>query len=89
MEKATNIVLAFKRRIYFSLGDKGYDHNENYYFCSKKNIRLVTPVRRFKKKEISKIKLWAKCFVDSFEGKAFYQIRADNDVYLVKLKTFF
>lgn len=89
MKNATNIALAFKKRIYFSLGDKGYDHNENYYFCSKKNIRLVTTIRRFKKKAISKIKLWAKCFVDSFESKALYQRRADNECLFSQIKNVF
>ena len=89
LEKASVSALNLRRRIRFSLGDKGYDHNENYLWCNNHKMRLVTPVRRFKKKAISKIKLWALRFVDSLKGKILYRRRADNERLFGQIKDVF
>lgn len=89
LKKAYHLSTNLKRRIYYALGDKGYDHNENYSFCNKRNIHLVTPVRRFKKKAISEIKLWALRFVDTIKGRFLYRRRADNERLFSQIKDVF
>lgn len=89
MGKVREISRNGRRRIKFSLGDKAYDINKNYFFCSRKRFKLVTPVRRFKNRREIAQKEWAKRFVDSSKGKSLYQRRADNERLFAQLKDLF
>lgn len=89
MKHMYDLALNVKRRVYFSLGDKGYDHNENYSWCFDHRMKLVTPVRRFKKKAISAVKLWAKKFIETLKGKVLYRRRADNERLFGQIKDVF
>lgn len=89
MERTAFLAEASHRNICYSLGDKGYDINKNYYFCHHRGFRLVTPVRRFKNRREIAQKEWAKKFVDSPKGKAVYQRRADNERLFAQLKDLF
>lgn len=89
LEKTYLMSTQLKRRMYYALCDKGYDHNKNYYWCNAHQMKLVTPVRRFKKKAISTIKLWTKRFVDSVKGRILYRRRADSERLLSQIKEIF
>lgn len=89
MEKAVSLSEKSKRRIKFSLGDKAYDINENYFFSKRSQFRLVTPVRRFKNRKEISLKERTKRFVDSPKGKALYGRRADNERLFAQLKNLF
>jgi len=91
MEKVSMLSEKSGRRINFSLGDKAYDINENYYFCQKQKriFRLITPVRRFKNRKEIPIKERVKRFVDSPKGKRLYQRRADNERLFAQFKDLF
>lgn len=78
-------------KIRLSLADKGYDYNNNYLWHQEKEMRLITPVRRFKGRKEHPLKEQAKCLVDSEQGKRLYYRRGDverlngqfKDVYLL------
>ena len=89
MEKAAFLAEKSERRIRCSLGDKAYDINKNYYFCRDHKFRLLTPVRRFKKRREIALKARCKRFVDTPKGKAIYQRRADNERLYAQLKDLF
>ena len=89
MEKVYDFALKEGRRIHFSLGDKGYDHNKNYAWCLNHKMKLITPVRRFKKHAISKIKQWALAFIETIKGKRLYRRRADNERLFSQMKDVF
>ena len=89
MEKVSFLEAKSARKIRYSLGDKGYDINKNYYFCHDHGFRLITPVRRFKNcKEIA-LKERCKKFVESIKGKSIYQRRADNERLYAQFKDLF
>lgn len=89
MEKTAILGELSHRKIHYSLGDKGYDINQNYYFCHDHTFRLVTPVRRFKNRTEISLKERCKKFVDSPKGKIIYQRRADNERLYAQLKDLF
>lgn len=89
MEKVNQLASSVKRKIHYSLGDKGYDHNENYQWSNHHKIRLVTPVRRFRHHAISQIKRWALKFVQTVKGKRLYRRRADNERLFAQIKDVF
>lgn len=89
MEKATLLAEKSARKIRYSLGDKGYDINQNYYFCHDRAFKLVTPVRRFKHRTEIPLKERAKKFVDSPRGRRLYGRRADNERLYAQLKELF
>jgi hypothetical protein len=89
MEKADSLAKQSVRKIHYSLGDKGYDINQNYSFCHNHGFRLITPVRRFKRRKEILFKELVKRFVDSPEGKRIYQRRADNERLYAQLKDLF
>ena len=89
MEKTITVGILSHRRVRYSLGDKGYDINKNYYFCHDRRFRLITPVRRFKKRREISLKEKCKQFVDSPRGKMIYQRRADNERLYAQLKDLF
>lgn len=89
MEKATFLANKSARKITYSLGDKAYDINKNYYFCRDRKFRLITPVRRFKNRKEIPLKERCKKFVDSPKGKSLYQRRADNERLYAQLKDLF
>lgn len=89
MEKTAILSEKSYRKIRFSLGDKAYDINKNYYFCHDHGFRLITPVRRFKNRKEIYLKEQTKKFVDSPRGKAIYQRRADNKRLYAQLKDLF
>lgn len=77
------------RKIGYSLGDKAYDINKNYYFCHDRKFRLITPVRRFKNRKEIFLKEQTKKLIDSPKGKHLYQRRADNERLYAQLKDLF
>jgi len=89
MEKVTFLAEKSARKIRYSLGDKAYDINKNYYFCHERRFRLITPVRRFKNRKEIYLKEQTKRFVDSPKGKGIYQRRADNERLYAQLKDLF
>jgi hypothetical protein len=89
MGKTAALGRELNRRIKFSLGDKAYDINQNYFFCQDSQFRLVTPVRRFKNRKEISLKERCKKFVDSPKGKAIYGRRADNERLFAQLKDLF
>lgn len=89
MRKVYDFTSKVRRRIHLSLGDKGYDQNKNYSWCLDHKMKLVTPVRRFKKQAISKIKLWTLAFIETIKGKRLYQRRADNERLFSQMKDVF
>ena len=89
MEKTAFLGELSHRKIRLSLGDKGYDINQNYYFCHERMFRLITPVRRFKHRKEIFLKERAKKFVDSPKGKRLYRRRADNERLYAQLKDIF
>jgi hypothetical protein len=89
MEKIVFLKEKSIKKIYYSLGDKAYDINKNYYFCHDHRFRLITPVRRFKNRQEIFLKRQAKDFVDSPKGKTIYQRRADNERLYAQLKDLF
>lgn len=89
MEKAVMLGELSHRKISLSLGDKGYDINQNYYYCHGRGFRLITPVRRFKNRKEITLKERVKKFVDSSKGKALYQRRADNERLYAQFKDLF
>ena len=89
MEKVNTLSTSLRRRVSYSLGDKGYDQNVNYEWCRDHSLRFITPVRRFKKQAISKIKLWARRFIDTVGGKELYKRRADNERLFAQFKDIF
>lgn len=89
MEDVSLLAEKSTRKIHYSLGDKAYDINKNYYFCHDNKFRLVTPVRRFKHRTEITLKERCKKFVDSPEGRKLYQRRADNERLYAQLKDLF
>lgn len=89
MIKTYGLTKSLKRRIYLSLGDKGYDQKINYSWCNTNKMKLVTPVRRFTKQAISKIKTWSMRFVESIKGKLLYRRRSDNERLFSQIKDIF
>lgn len=89
MEQAAQISTMTKRKIYYSLADKGYDQKKQYEWCNNHRIRFVTPVRRFTKQAISPIKLWSKQFVDSQRGRDIFKRRSDIERLFGQLKDLF
>lgn len=89
MKKAIILSEKSHRKIRLSLGDKGYDINQNYYFCHDRKFRLITPVRRYKHRQEISLKERVKRFVDSPKGKTIYRRRADNERLYAQLKDLF
>ena len=86
VENAQNKAHYIQGKIKFSLADKGYDYNRNYEWHDKNNMRLVTPVRRFKDRKEHPLKERTKCLVDSKQGKRLYYRRADTERLYSQLK---
>lgn len=89
MKNALHLAEVTGEKTRLSLADKGYDCDDNYRWCSRHGQRLVTPVRRYKKKKISQIKLPALAFAKTKKGKELYKRRADNERLISQLKEVF
>lgn len=89
MKRAKELADKTKRKIYLSLADKGYDLNRNYIFAKSNDFRLITPVRRFKKRKIHPLKEESKKFYDSKKGRKIYWRRADSERLFAQLKDLF
>lgn len=89
MQKVTQANLILKRRISYSLTDKGYDQKKQYAWCTNHQIRFVNPVRRFTKQSISTIKRWSQHFVESPKGRKIWKRRSDIERLFGQLKDVF
>jgi len=94
MREVNYLAKTCKRRLRYSLADKGYDYEDNYQGCRVLGFRLITPVRDMKTKtgkpfRLSRMKRTAKMFLKTDKGRQLYYRRGDTERLIGHLKNLF